>query len=186
MIVARLLLGFSLTLHLLNLLLLIFDLPLLRTNLRLGLRLGVLVVLHLVAYGVSAQRTDSAADCGTCQRVADRGADDRACCGSHARADERAFLTGRERLSGASHDRHDRHRHEQTFDYCHRVCPHELSSLQREQFSCPPPAAGISQPTKGELIYPPLVFYVIRSQSTISNIDVSVKFLPISDFSLPP
>lgn len=36
-----------------------------------------------------------------------------------------------------------------------------------------------------EFIYPPLVFYLLRSQSTISNIDVPLKFLPISDFSLP-
>src|SRR5271166_6760 len=134
--------GFALTLQLLNLLLLILDLPLLRSNLRLSLSVGVLLILHLVADRVSAQCADAAADRGARQRVTDSGADNRARRGSHARADERALLTGRERLSRASHGRHDRNRHEQTLNQRRRICPHEHSPSALEQFSYLPAAAA--------------------------------------------
>src|SRR5208283_5256882 len=134
-VVLRPLFGFTLILQLLNLLLLVLDLLLLRSNLRLSLSVGVFLILHLVADRVPAKRADAAADCGTRQRVTDSGAYDRAGCGSHAGADERAFLTCRERLSRASHDHHERNRHEQTFNQRRRICPHELSSFPSEQFS---------------------------------------------------
>src|SRR5208283_1158210 len=99
----RLLFGLALALQLLNLLLLTLERLLLRLNLRLSLSVGVFLILHLVADGVSAKRADAAADCRACQRVAHRGAYNRAGCGSESRADEGALLTCRERLSRTSH-----------------------------------------------------------------------------------
>jgi hypothetical protein len=137
-IVLRLLFGFARTLQLLNLSLLRLELSLLRTDLCLGLRVLIVPILHLVAYRVSAEGTDATANSRARQRVTYRSADDRTGCGADTGTDERALLTGRKRLSRASHDHHYRHRHEQTFDYRHNVCPHELSSLHCEQFSCLP------------------------------------------------
>jgi hypothetical protein len=148
MAVARLLLSFAVALQLLNLLLLIFDLPLLIVDLRLGLRLLILPILHLVADCVSAQCPDTAADCRARERIADRGADNRARRRADAGSDEGAFLTSREGFSRASHRHHERNRHEQAFNQRqrNRICPHGLSPFKREQFSCLPTAEDFLEP----------------------------------------
>jgi hypothetical protein len=147
----------------LNLPLLALELPLLRRNLCLRLRILVLAILHLIADRVSAQRADTTADCRTRQRVADRGADYRAGCRSDTGPDERAFLTGRERFSRASYDRHYRHRHEETLDYRDHISPHEQSSLLREQFPCLLPMMQIYPQTHASLIICGPLFYVLRA-----------------------
>ncbi|HEV2170256.1 MAG TPA: hypothetical protein VGR40_04875 [Candidatus Binatus sp.] len=106
--------GFALALQLLNLLLLIFDLPLLRRNLSLRLRLLILSILHLVAHRETAQRADTTANRGARAWCTDRRSDYSSGRGPDSGADKRAFLTRREWLSGASDHRHDRNRHEQT------------------------------------------------------------------------
>src|ERR1700735_2372771 len=152
--VVRRLLSFAVALQLLNLLLLIFNLPLLIVDLRLSLSLLILPVLHLVADCVSSQRADTAADCRARQRVAYRSADDRAGRRADAGADEGALLTSREGLSRASHRHHERNRHKQAFNQRqrNRICPHGLSPLKREQFSCLPTAEDFLEPDS-RLVY---------------------------------
>src|ERR1700731_2245228 len=124
MVVLPLLFSFARTLQLLNLSLLRLELSLLRADLRLGLSILIFPILHLVADRVSAQRTDTASNSRTCQRITHSSTDNRTGCRSDAGTDERALLTGRQRLSRASHGHRNRHRHEQTFDNRYRVCPH--------------------------------------------------------------
>src|SRR5208282_3397536 len=174
--------GFALTLQLLNLLLLALDLLLLTLNLRLSLSVGGFLILHLVADRVSAQCADTAADCRARQRVANCSADDRTGRGSDTRSDKRALLTCREGLPRASHDCHDRNRHEQTFDYRYRVCPHELPPYIFSSFHACRSLRLFSQPAAGEFIQTPLVFYLLCGQSTISNIGCSIEIF--TDFLL--
>jgi hypothetical protein len=151
-----LLFSLVLLLHSLNFLLLIFELPLLRRDLGLGLSLLVLSILHLITHCETAQRSDTAADCGSRAWCADRSADNRAGCGSDTGADKRALLTRGERFSGASDNRHDRDRHQQTLKNRRRYCPHESSSFQ--QFSCPSGGRWKIEPTEGHFIIQQLSF----------------------------
>ena len=68
------LLGFRLRLELLNLLALIFDFLLLRLHLRLGLRVGIFLVLHRIANYVACTAAHNTADRGARERMAYGGA----------------------------------------------------------------------------------------------------------------
>jgi hypothetical protein len=169
MAVARLLLSFAVALQLLNLLLLILDLPLLIVDLRLGLSLLILPILHLVADCISAQRADTAADCRACERIPNRSADNRARRRADAGSDEGAFLTSREGFSRASHRHHERNRHEQAFNQRqgNRICPHGLSPSKGSSFHACRRLRTFLSREAGWFIEPPIVFYLIRGQSTI-------------------
>ena len=94
-----LLFSFRLRLELLNLSPLLLDFRLLRLQLRLGLRLLILVVLHRVTHDEASARAERAADRCTRARSADRRADDCASASADQCTDARAFLPGAQRLT---------------------------------------------------------------------------------------
>jgi hypothetical protein len=59
----------------LDLLSLILDFLLLLIHLRLGLRVGVFLVLHRIANYVASAAAQHTTDCGACERMSDRGSD---------------------------------------------------------------------------------------------------------------
>src|ERR1700679_2189613 len=96
------LLGFRLRLELLDLLALILDFLLLRLHLLLGLGVGVLRILHRIAYYVTSTTAQNTADQRTRERMAYGRPDQCATACAHRSAAESAFFTSREWLPGAS------------------------------------------------------------------------------------
>ena len=94
--------GFLLTLHLLNLLTLLFQFLLLLLELCLSLLVGVLIVLHRVTDYIASATAQNTADRRARARRADGGTDDRAGCRADTRTAYSALLTGRQWLPGAS------------------------------------------------------------------------------------
>src|SRR5208282_2751409 len=94
--------GFLLPLQLLNLLTLLFQLLLLLLDLRLGLLVGVLIVLHRITDCEAARSSHGRADSSACERCADGGADDRASGRADARTAQGALFTRGKRGPGAS------------------------------------------------------------------------------------
>ena len=92
------LLGFRLRFHLLNLLTLILDFLLLLLYLGLGLRVGILRILHRVADYVASSATEDTTDRGARQRMADGRSDQGSTHCTDTRPAESAFFTSRERL----------------------------------------------------------------------------------------
>jgi hypothetical protein len=120
-----LLLSFLLLFQLLDLTALLLELLLLLLNLPLSLLLLSLVVLHLVAYRESAQRAQAAADSSACARMSHGGADYRAGARPQPTADESAFLTRRQRLSGACrHEENGSQRESKDTDQPFASCEH--------------------------------------------------------------
>jgi hypothetical protein len=93
-------------LQLLNLPPLLLDLLLLRLNLGLGLRVRILLILHRIADDEAGARAERAANRSARTRSADRRADYRAGASTYQCSYTGSFLTGAERLAGASGKRH--------------------------------------------------------------------------------
>jgi hypothetical protein len=100
---------FRLSLKVLKLAPLFFDLSLLRLDLLLSLLIGDLLILHFVTNRVTTHAANRAADRRPGSRCSDRSTDDRASNGSDAEATKGPFFTCRERLPQASGDREERH-----------------------------------------------------------------------------
>jgi hypothetical protein len=96
------LLGFRLRPELLDLLALILDFLLLRLDLSLGLRVGVLRILQRIADYVAGTTAQSTADQRARERMAYGGTDNRTASSTYRRTAESAFFTSRERLPRAS------------------------------------------------------------------------------------
>jgi hypothetical protein len=92
------LLGFRLRLHLLDLLALILDFLLLLLHLGLGLRIGVLRILHRIADYVASSAAEDTTERGARQRMADGRSDQGTTHCTNTSSAKRAFFTSRERL----------------------------------------------------------------------------------------
>jgi hypothetical protein len=88
---------------------LLLNFSLLRFDMLLGLLIGGLGVLHMVANHIASRTAECAADRSAGEGRSYCRADNRTADGSDARAAERPFLACRERLSRASGDREKRH-----------------------------------------------------------------------------
>jgi len=102
-----------LLLKLIDLLPLLVDLGLLSVDLRLGLRVLVLLILHLVANRVSGHAAEGAADCRAGAGRAHRRANYCARTRPDSGSSQGTFFTGAERRAGASAQRDSAGHHEQ-------------------------------------------------------------------------
>jgi hypothetical protein len=140
-----------LTLELLYLLLLLFYLLLLLLNLRLGLLILNLLVLQCVTHYRASHGTDTTSDRRSDSRRANRSANNRAGRCPYAAADERAFFTRAERLSGASNT---------TYESYHRE--HANQDRSPLHFTTPPWTRARSVPfTKSART--PAIFFICRT-----------------------
>src|SRR5262249_27140400 len=101
----RCLFSFLLLLELLDLLPLVVDLLLLRIDLRLGLFVGVLLILERISYRVTTNATDRAANRSAGAWRTHRRTNDRSRAGAERGTAERTFLTRGQWLPGTCADK---------------------------------------------------------------------------------